>query len=279
MIVTCPFAQFDGTRFHDPEYVRAYRKRLLEYVRDGTRGIGIRLHGNIENVQVGFLDNQWIYLTYSIGLIDVSSTVFVNNDDIVEQSIILTSRSSAILSIDYNLSLKMSLNRASYGQLTEGGPIPIPGLKNHFDISQSGDSWSIVNENLDAIVQGGLYCDNKSIFLGSQMSEEVYLDAPVDKSFHGSVELLPQSRHELRSTFSIRPMTISNSGKSSRLLKSTAHQISSKGQWKMEKNERGLIIQRNLEYILGNCTFPIGDEAVCFITDHVALPLGWNRDN
>ncbi|KAH8772372.1 Six-hairpin glycosidase-like protein [Hyaloscypha finlandica] len=40
-----------------------------------------------------------------------------------------------------------------------------------------------------------------------------------------------------------------------------------------------LIIKGNLSYILRNCAIPVGSSATCLITDHVALPLGWNRDN
>lgn len=39
------------------------------------------------------------------------------------------------------------------------------------------------------------------------------------------------------------------------------------------------IIRRNVDYILGNCCVPVSENEVAVLADHVALPLGWNRDN
>ncbi len=39
------------------------------------------------------------------------------------------------------------------------------------------------------------------------------------------------------------------------------------------------VILRNIDYLVGCCTLPIGPGSVCIITDHQCLPLGWNRDN
>jgi hypothetical protein len=49
--------------------------------------------------------------------------------------------------------------------------------------------------------------------------------------------------------------------------------------WKLQDPVALQIIHGNLEYVLGNCTIPISETSICVITDHVALPLGWNRDN
>jgi uncharacterized protein len=51
--------------------------------------------------------------------------------------------------------------------------------------------------------------------------------------------------------------------------------------WHSAENQAQFIVRRNLEYILGNCTVPLPSQSdvACLITDHVALPLGWNRDN
>lgn len=49
--------------------------------------------------------------------------------------------------------------------------------------------------------------------------------------------------------------------------------------WMNETLMSTYIIRRNLEYIMANCSIPTSETSVAVITDHVALPLGWNRDN
>jgi hypothetical protein len=44
------------------------------------------------------------------------------------------------------------------------------------------------------------------------------------------------------------------------------------------------MVARNVDYLLNCCSVDVKDEngndgGVCIITDHVCLPLGWNRDN
>ena len=275
MIVACPFAQFDGNRFHDPEYVRSYRKRLLDYVRSGTRGFGLRFEGEVSNLNIGFIDDQWIKITYSIGDIRFSTRLSISKDGEVTQSIVVSSDSLKSEELDYTLSLGLSVNRASYGQLTEGGPLPIPQSRNETRIFHSGYQWAIINENLDAIVDGTLYCSGRPVCVGTQVLEEVTIGKPASGMFTGRVQLLPGHPCTLTATFNLRPGTALSS--ISPCL--TFYPPCSKGDWKLESSERSIIVRRNLEYILGSCTLPVGDDAVCFITDHVALPLGWNRDN
>src|SRR5262249_15712839 len=147
MIVASPFAQFDGNRFYDSEYVRAYRKKLLDYVRSGRQGFGLRFDGEIANLYVGYIDDQWIKITYSIGEVQFSTQLWMTSDGQVTQSTVVSCDSTGIVDVDYSLSLELSVNRASYGQLTEGGPIPIPPAKNETKLLSSGYRWAIINEN------------------------------------------------------------------------------------------------------------------------------------
>lgn len=275
MVVACPFAQFDGKRFHDPQYVRDYRKRLLDYVRSRTHGFGLFFDGDVSNLSVGFLDDQLIQISYSIRDIQFSTKISISQDGGVTQSTVINSESSHPVVLDYMLSLQMSVNRASYGQLTEGGPIPIPESKNDLRLSHSGYRWAIMNENLHAMVEGSLFYDGQPVYLGDEPLEEVVIGQPITKFIRRKLHILPGQLSTLSATFTLKPgMTTSTIPPCLSL-----SPYSLKGDWKLENSEMSLIIRRNLEYILGNCTFPIEDDAVCFITDHVALPLGWNRDN
>ena len=275
MIVASPFAQFDGNRFYDSEYVRAYRKKLLDYVRSGTQGFGLRFDGTVSNLNVGFVDNQWIKITYSIGAVRFSTKLWISKDGEVTQSTVLSSDSASVVDVCYKLSLELSVNRASYGQLTEGGPIPIPPSKNETMLFSSGYRWAIVNENLDAMIEGTLYENGQPVCVATEIGEDVVTGSPARGIYKGRIEISPARPAILTATFTLKPGIIPTS---------TVPQLSicspsSKGDWKLEYNPSSIIIRRNLEYILSNCAIPVGNNATCFITDHVALPLGWNRDN
>lgn len=275
MVVACPFAQFDGTRFRDPQYVRAYRTVLLDYVRSGTQGFGIRFDGDISNLNIDFVNNQWVNITYMVQGFSVSTTLSISQDGEIVQSTQVTSHAATSRGLDYTLSLEMSINRASYGQLTEGGPIPIPPLSNDFRLYEGGKSWAVINSNLDAMAEGRLFCNGEQVTLDLETSETVVTDKPVSSCYHGNVQLCAGQSCTLVSTFRLRPGSEPSNIKSS----PSDLKFGFRGDWRLENDEASLIIKRNLEYILGNCSIPIGNNTVCLITDHVALPLGWNRDN
>lgn len=273
MVVACPFAQFDGDRFYDSDYVRKYRTTLLDYVRSDMRGFGVQFDGSISNLKIGYLANKWPLISYSIGEALITTTLFIGDCGSVVQSTNIKSTSTKSLSVDYSLALAVSVNRASYGQLTEGGPIPIPVLRNELKLSDNGRTWAVINPNLDASVQGSLYLDGVAISLESGVKETIALGAPINATFNGTINLHPKQSSSITSTFQL------HSGSSVSKLKPAPQLANYKGGWKIKHDTSGLIIKRNLAYILGNCTVPVGKDSTCFITDHVALPLGWNRDN
>jgi hypothetical protein len=273
--VASPFAQFDGERFHDPEYVREYRAAILHCVRSGKQGFGIRVNGAPCNLSISFVNNQSALITYTTEDLQVSTTLSITQDGEAIQTTQVKCRSKTAKDLNYTLAMNVSVNRASYGQLTEGGPLPIPPSKNALKLLEHGRSWAVVNSNLDALVEGTLTCDGNAVTLGTEIQEETVLDQPIKANFHGSIRILPSETHTFRSTYRLRPGTHPAKQATLRVSMPTG----SRGQWKLENNEVGLIIKRNLEYILGNCAIPISKNATCFIADHVALPLGWNRDN
>jgi hypothetical protein len=275
IVVATPFAQFDGKHFHDPEYVREYRAAMLHCVRSGTQGFGIRMNGAPSNLGISFVKNQSVLISYTADDFQVSTTLSISQDGEAVQTTQVMSRSKTAKDLSYTLALNVSVNRASYGQLTEGGPIPIPPSRNALQLFDHGRSWAVVNSNLDALVEGTLTCDGNAVPLQARIREEIVLDQPIKANFCGSIHILPSEPHTFRSTYRLRPGTRPAKQSSLPLSMPTA----SWGHWRLENNEAGLIIKRNLEYILGNCAIPISKNATCFIADHVALPLGWNRDN
>lgn len=275
MVVATPFAQFDGSRFHDPGYVRKYRAKMLEYIRSGTQGFGLRFDGNPRNVNINFVNNQWILITYTIEDFQVSTTLSINQSGEVLQSTRIRSIAKSIMDLAYTLALDVSVNRASYGQLTEGGPIPIPPSKNILHLFENGRRWAVVNPHLDAIVEGSLLCNGQPVQLGSGISDSVAIGKPASAKLHGSKQFFPNESCTFIAKFHLKSGLIPTKKSTSTLSIGSGF----RGQWRLGDDELSLIIRRNLEYILGNCTIPIGKSHMCLITDHVALPLGWNRDN
>lgn len=275
--MACPFAQFDGERFYDSEYVRKYRSTLLDYVYSGKRGFGIHFTGTTSNVNVGFQDGNRVLVTYSIGGIHVETTISISEDGHVAQSAVLKSTSIWPAKVDYTLALNISVNRASYGQLTEGGPIPIPPSRNDFRLFDNDRVWAVTNPNLDAMIQGTLFYDGVPVRLGPGMNymQGVSLERPVDAAFRGTFSLPPNETRTLTLISHLRPDT------TLAVVDSSPKNFPSKQAetWNIGNDAKRLIIKGNLAYILGNCTVPVSNEYTCFITDHVALPLGWNRDN
>lgn len=274
VVVACPFAQFDGDRFYDSEYVREYREKLLDYVHSGRRGFGVHLKGTVSDLKSTSEANN-INVAYSLGELQVKTTISVCKKHGVVQSTGLRSTSTQKLDLDYTLALHVGVNRASYGQLTEGGPIPIPPPKNEFQLLDSNQAWAVSNSNLNAISQGALYCDGHRVCLDHMDGNTTLIEQPVSKAFHDTLQICPGQTRNLTSTYRLLPGT-ETSGPSHPPLKVSSR---SEDGWKIKNENMSLIIKGNVPYILGNCTIPVSSSATCLITDHVALPLGWNRDN
>jgi hypothetical protein len=216
-----------------------------------------------------------ITVTYSLGKVQVETTISVSKEQGVVQSTDLRSASTQKIDLDYTLALNVGVNRASYGQLTEGGPIPIPPPRNEFQLLDSSRAWAVSNTNLDAMIQGALYCDGNGVCLEPMDGITTAIEQPISKAFHGTLQIHPGQTRNLTSTYRLLP------GTEISCLSHTPLKVSSGSEddWKIKNENMSLIIEGNVSYILGNCTIPVSNSATCLITDHVALPLGWNRDN
>jgi hypothetical protein len=247
----------------------------MNYVCSARRGFGIHVAGTISNINYEILADKSISVTYLVEQIQVATNVSVRKDRSVVQTTVLSSTSRETVDVDYTLALNISVNRASYGQLTEGGPIPIPPPRNEFRLFNRNRTWAVINRNLDAMIQGSLYCDGLEVCIEPLEVEKSTLGQPVNVAFHGTVQIHCGRKCSLTSTYQLHP--------GSELAKVASPWItlvpSREESWKIRNDNMRLIIKGNLSYIIGNCTIPVDNYATCFITDHVALPLGWNRDN
>ena len=277
VVLLSPFEQFDGDRFYDPAYVRSYRGRMMQLIKLCKPGFGLQIHDSPVHYPEISIQRDRLKSTYQTrNGIQVQRITTVSHSGELQQTTVLSTTSPKGVSVPVVLSLKMSLNRASYGQLTEGGPIPLPKTSNVFRSCAKGSIFSLCNPNLDAGIEGRFWTNRSEITsLIFENTEQTYLQGPVEKRLSAMVMVMPD--FPVTFNFTLHPNV---QGLPSRPKKSFSSSLSpSFPIWKLQDPAALNIIRGNLEYILGNCMIPISGHSTCVITDHVALPLGWNRDN
>ncbi|RYP75070.1 hypothetical protein DL770_007481 [Monosporascus sp. CRB-9-2] len=181
-----------------------------------------------------------------------------------------------IITHRYALKLCLSLNRASYGQLTEGGPIPLPPSRN--TLCRTAESvFNVTNPYLGAQLEGSVEVDGTAISLGT-LSEQTVDNAPLNSRVSGKLDILPYTTVTLRARFRLSSQPGFNA-LSPTLPYDEPPTTHGPQSWVSLQRCTTYIIRRNVDYILGNCAIPVSGTEVAVVTDHVALPLGWNRDN
>lgn len=250
---------------------------MLESIRLNRPGFGLRLEEDVDEVFISHGSRRQAHIQYSIQEdINISTSLYIREDGEVVQSTYISSTASSVKIIRYSLDLGLSVNRASYGQLTEGGPIQIPELENDLKVLGDGRGYAIVNPYLSAQVQGCLEVDGKLVRLEKDVQGGSFMGKPVMASTSKLLEISSNAPKMLIARFRLQPNTTPGenfqvSGPQIAFLRGRP--------WKNPASEVMFIIRRNLEYILGSCAIPVSNGNVALITDHVALPLGWNRDN
>jgi uncharacterized protein len=142
------------------------------------------------------------------------------------------------------------LQRCAYTQLTEGGPVPMPSSRTtiHNDMLE--------NQALGTVVampdHGGIEQDNGSVALSGQPSFFVF----------GSNRQEAEARLRRLRDFDARI-----------LLQETIDHYQKR--WATLAGD--LLLRRGLLYSQ-LCCVPVEEEATCILTDHMLLPLSWNRD-
>jgi hypothetical protein len=279
IVVAVPFEQFDGSQYYDPSYVRNYRSRMLQCIQADRPGFGLGFepHQDIVSVQ-HMAANVVVYRSHLADKLDLCHTVVVTEDGEMVQLAEITNAASVPVSLPYVLSLKLSLNRASYGQLTEGGPVPLPRSQNVLR-KETQHVVSVENPHLGARLLSSLAINGKAVDLSGVQEDEAF-DAPLTASVAGHVTIQPGDHAAFRASFRLVPELKYDIKllQSSHVTAGRDHHQATTG-WLLDHAPTTYILRRNVDYILANCTIPVTRTAVAIITDHVALPLGWNRDN
>ncbi|KAJ5469357.1 hypothetical protein N7539_008975 [Penicillium diatomitis] len=255
-----PYEQFDGGKFHDPSYVRSYRCRMLKLLEQDLPGFGLQIRDrplHYPEVSV-HRDRQTIYY-HITGNIRVQRVHAISPDGVFEQTTTISTTSDRACIVPIVLSLKMSMNRASYGQLTEGGPIPLPETLNVLKSQASPcNAFSIQNSNLDAAVDGKIWSNREEVTdLLLRDTEQTYCGGPADQEFPANVTISSDSPFVFR--LKLQPKAQGLAFQSRQHLSCA---IPYSPVWKLEDPQALTILRGNLAYVLGNCMIPISDASV-----------------
>lgn len=276
MVVASPYKQFDGSKFRDSSYVRQYRARMLEMIKTGQPGFGFRFDCDVKHVAIELVNFNHAVIKFKIQeRVVVELTLFIQENGELLQSFAVSSSAKSVVRVPYLWDLGISVNRASYGQLTEGGPIPIPDSENVLKLLNERRGFAIVNPNLGAHIEGQLEQNGKPLLLENSLDNRVFKESPVDARVSGVLEIHP---HETK-VINQRLRLFADIDVRDSFQKSSSIRPKTGSVWKHGDSEGMLIVHRNFGYIVGNCAIPISETDACILTDHVALPLGWNRDN
>jgi uncharacterized protein len=277
MVCANPFEQFPGgDKFWDSSFVRSYRRKFLDCFNWPGSGFGLKVMGTKKEIEVSLVDGRWPRINYAADDVLVESNFCVTHGfrPVVVNCLNATNPTNDTTFIDVRFGGEISINRASYGQLTETSPVTIPPSLNQ--LRYKNNCVSIANPNLPATMHCALYSEKSRNMLNGADQES---SQPIHIQHSFRFEIPPHSERQLTAVFCLDPSSTEQFAPQLDLL---VNPISSgflpdrKG---FGKDTQNFVIRRTLDYILSCCCIPIHDRAICVLTDHVALPLGWNRDN
>ncbi|NOU99801.1 glycoside hydrolase family 125 protein [Paenibacillus planticolens] len=270
---------FPNDLWYDSEYVRSYRKRIAGRGEgNGTQGFGFFHNREIEDWQGGYTPEGMLVITYKLDQLKVAMTFeAVDNGGRLSliQNIEVKNGSSMDETFHFQLGGTYNLNRCSYGQLTEGGPIPMPEQIN--DLELQGHRMSLSNPSLPAQVVMSVRENGRPLEMGANKQKA---SEPIQYFSEHQWQFTPSEVKQLRITYTMNTAGddvgewdngLISERKGISVVDEPLHFI--------DTSWSHYVIRRNLAYILNCCSVPVGGEQVCVITDHQLLPLSWNRDS
>jgi uncharacterized protein len=280
IVVANPFEQFPGgDKFWDASFVRAYRKKVLDFFERQGSGFGLKVSGPKEKLQIRLTDGRWPRIACKTNRVELESHFRVTGgpNPTVVNILTATNPTNSKVFLDIEFGGNISVNRASYGQLTETGPVPIPPCVNRLKYQHG--ILSIENTNLSSTFYCALYSDKNGLRLHG-LEQESPLPINVQHPFR--LEIAPYGKRQLTALFRLDQHLASKCLPKRFIVPSWDTSDSSGFVYHNESKEKDLnnfVIRRALDYIVSCCCIPINGSAICVLTDHIALPLGWNRDN
>lgn len=242
---------FDEARRYDPAAVRAYRAGLT-----ALRGFGPHFGQPVLQRQAVLLDGALPHVRLTLGSGDVVEVTTWAQDGGALQAwehpgLIPRWRG------------RLSLQRCAYTQLTEGGPVPMPAVQTRA-----------------ALANGVLTIENPALGWAAAIAgfapDETWEDAadePLTLDIAGLPDVTTLAWGFGPDAASAREAALHLAAQDSTRLLEQA-----RAQWQTRRGDGALddVAWRGLLYgwMMG---VPVGETA-CILTDHMLLPLSWNRD-
>jgi hypothetical protein len=277
-VTLTPIEQFPAMQFYHPAFVRHYRRRLIDLAEQTRHGFGLRVRGEVQQHTLHLLEKSVPLVRYRLGALEVSSLFLAGDAQgsghlINQVDILNTGQTAAVFPFEFGGT--WSMNRCSYAQLTEDGPLPLPPLENALEVREN--HLSVVNRHLPARTDVLLFDNGNPLPLSPARETAA---EPVSYAHRGEIHLAKGERRRLTIVYVLVPST----AEPSPIAASQVEEWSKEAQaalphWKPWEDETAVfIVERNIDYILSCCAVPVSEEHVCVITDHQLLPLAWNRD-
>ncbi|MBK9747689.1 MAG: glycoside hydrolase family 125 protein [Chloroflexi bacterium] len=249
---------FPDNRRYDVAAVRAYRKSLAE-----LEGFGVQFDAPIQRVWT----SNWVESTTRTGF-KFSSGETIIGDTFVYG--VTTYQRWKLAGLPARFKGRFSLQLCAYTQLTEGGVIPAPPLEMlvTFDQHEQFGMLTIENPALPAAV-----CI-VAPFSGESYEIETVGAVRVDLPLHGDDVIVcfatgQDAREAQTRALAFYPPTPTH-------LEDAYQELVQRGRSLFQTSGPQTQVIRGLVYSL-NLAVPVGDGA-CLLTDHMLLPLSWNRD-
>ncbi|MDQ5852995.1 MAG: glycoside hydrolase family 125 protein, partial [Chloroflexota bacterium] len=278
--LTCVPA-FPEDRRYDVAYVRSYRAALA--ARD-LPDFGYTFRGMPQHPATSALETDAlprVRLTLDDG-VEADLITFAPDVDGAPASGVLQvcsvmNHRDASYTLAYEWGGPLLLTRASYAQLTEGGPLPRPL-----------DDWTVTHqEQLLTIENGSL---GWAVAVAGVPEGSIILDEdaqPPTVRLQGRLRLEPGTQATLVTAYGCAPNAEEARARATMLAAQDSEQLFHTTRERYEAIAAvvgttdlpgaAFLTSRALHYILACCAVPIGD-ATCLITDHQLLPLAWTRD-
>lgn len=273
-ITLSPVGQFSNDEWYNSDFVRSYRKRLAEE----SEGFGISPSVNWTHQKVYFSSVGVPRFTCKSEEMTAQSTYYAvefEKSGFLVHVLRLTNHSSETVSVPCQIGGTFSLGRSSYGQLTEGGPIPMPSLENELKVENH--RLTLANKYLPARMDWIVFHNEQPVELEETRTVE---NSPVKYESTYQVTVSPGETEALTSVMTLTP-NLEAKAITCDFADTLLQKAAETGEsllFPQDSDGSSFIINRNLAYIMACCSVPVGKEQFCVITDHQLLPLSWNRD-
>jgi hypothetical protein len=285
---------FPDDRWYDPAFVREYRAKQAS---PDLPGFGFHFGDQASypaacSIDLPAMPTVQLELAPGIKAEIVTFAPFGPDSRPITEAIqlcTLTNERDEPYRLNFSWQGELALTRASYAQLTEGGPIPRP--HDVYQTREVGTTLTIENKELGqtvAIVIAEVVPDSylfKPFFdwqiTDNQEKKQLSLKLPATLTLEAHSNLTLITIYAFVTDSEEVNYVISGLA-GNELKEQTARH------WQRldhiglpEINElpgAAWFIRQNLAYILGCCAVPLENGSVCMITDHQLLPLAWTRD-